>query len=173
MSSTLDLQDANIPEIVDNLATIIFSPLIVPVAEAIKQPAIRTTIQEGMALSARMGQVVTEASEALERIAAEVNPDLTTNGREKFSSRSSQKNLTNGKSAISQDLENLMSDINADVNRMTNGVADLRLLVPLALGLFTIRQLIKQGLKLEEIPWYILAWFTFDAFIKLNNNNEI
>ncbi|WP_414566719.1 MULTISPECIES: DUF5132 domain-containing protein [unclassified Anabaena] len=173
MSSTLDSQDANIPEIVDNLATIIFSPLIVPVAEAVKQPVIRTTIQEGMALSARMGQVVTEASEALERIAAEVNPDLTTNGREKFSSRTSQQTFTDGKSVIAQDLENLMSDINADVNRMTNGVADLRLLAPLALGLFAIGQLIKQGLKFEEIPWYILAWFAFDAFIKLNNNDKI
>ena len=157
MTYTFDLQKVNVPEIVDSLATIIFSPLIIPVAEVVKQPIVRTTITEGMAISERLGQVVTAASEALEKIAAEVNPDLTKNGLQTLSYQSNQYNLTNGKSAIAQDLENVMSDLNADVNHMTHGVADLRLLVPLGLSLLAIGQLLKQGLKFEEIPWYILA----------------
>lgn len=173
MSSTFDLQEVNVPEIVDNLATIICSPLIIPIAEAVKQPLVRTTIQQGMAVAERLGQVVTEASEAVENLVAEINPDLTPNGRKTFISSITQDNLTDGKSAIAQDLENVMSDFNADVNRMTNGVADLRLILPLALALLAIQQLLRQGFKLEEIPWYILAWFAFDSFIKLNNNTDI
>ncbi|BAY17733.1 hypothetical protein NIES21_35750 [Anabaenopsis circularis NIES-21] len=65
-----------------------------------------------------------------------------------------------------------MSDFNADVYTMTNGAADLRLIVPLGLGLFALTQLIKQGFKFEDTPWYILAWFAFDSFIKLNVTEE-
>ncbi|WP_107806107.1 DUF5132 domain-containing protein [Nodularia spumigena] len=158
MTSTFDWQKVNVPEIVDSLTTIIFSPLIIPVAEAVKQPVIRNTIKEGMALSQRCQEVVNEAMERFENRAAEVN---------------TQDYLTDGRSSVAEDFVNVMSDLNADVDRMTNGVVDLRLLVPLALSILAIRQLLKQGLKLEEIPWYILAWFAFDSFVKLNDKDEV
>ncbi|WP_052314754.1 hypothetical protein [Nostoc sp. PCC 7107] len=55
---------------------------------------------------------------------------------------------------------------------MTNSAADLRLIVPLCLGLFTLTQLIKQGFKFEDTPLYILVWFAFNSLIKLNITEE-
>jgi hypothetical protein len=31
------------------------------------------------------------------------------------------------------------------------------------------RQLIIKGLQIDEIPWYSLAWYAFDSFVKLND----
>ncbi len=173
MTSTFDWQQVNVPEIVDSLVTIIFSPLIIPVAEAVKQPVIRSSIKEGMALFERCQEVVGEAIEELENKAAEVNTNFTPETRQSFQHKTTQKYLTDGRSSVAQDFVNVMSDLNADVDRMTNGVVDLRLLVPLSLSLFAIRQLLKQGWQFAEIPWYILAWFAFYSFVKLNNQDEL
>ncbi|TVP61212.1 MAG: DUF5132 domain-containing protein [Nodularia sp. (in: Bacteria)] len=173
MTPTFDLQKVNVPEIVESLMTMIFSPLILPVAEAVKQPVVRSTIKESMALSERFKEFVAEVMEEFENKTAELNTNLTLQKQQNFHHRTTQDYVTDGRSSVAEDFVNVMSDLNADVDRMTNGVVDLRLLVPLGLSLFAIRQLLKQGLKLEEIPWYILAWFAFDSFVKLNNKNEV
>jgi hypothetical protein len=45
---------------------------------------------------------------------------------------------------------------------------DLRFLFPLSLSLLALRQLLVKGWQLELIPWYVLAWYAFDSFIKLH-----
>lgn len=50
------------------------------------------------------------------------------------------------------------------VGRMANGAFDLRLLVPVGLGALAIRQMLREGLELEKIPWYVLAWDAFQSF---------
>ncbi|CEJ46635.1 DUF5132 domain-containing protein [Umezakia ovalisporum] len=167
MTSTCHWQQVNIFEIVDSLATMISSSLILSVAYVVKQPVVRTTITEGMALSERFKEVVTEAIDEFENQAGQVNTDFNPETGQDF------QYVRDGRSVVAQDLVNIMSDFNADVDRMTNGVVDLRLLVPLGLSLFAIAQLVKQGLRLEEISWYILAWFAFDSFVRLNNENEL
>ncbi|MBE9205282.1 DUF5132 domain-containing protein [Nostoc sp. LEGE 06077] len=161
MESNFNWEKVNLPEIVDGLTAIIFSPIIVPVAEVIKQPLVQTAIQEGINLSQSYQEIVAiiTDNERYRRTIEEFN-------YRKCSTSSAY--LTDYKSAIAQDLLNIMSDFNADVYKMTNRAADLRLIIPLGLGLFAMTQLIKQGLKLEYIPWYIIAWFAFDSFIKLN-----
>jgi len=56
---------------------------------------------------------------------------------------------------------------------MTNGVADLRLLLPLGFGALALRQVLDKGFELEEIPWYTLAWYAFDSFVKLHNSGKL
>lgn len=51
---------------------------------------------------------------------------------------------------------------------ITNSAVDLRLLFPLGLSILALRQLILKGVQLEAIPWYVLAWYAFDSFMKLN-----
>ena len=46
--------------------------------------------------------------------------------------------------------------------------ADLRLLVPLALGALSARQALRDAPGLERAPWYVLAWYAFASFVKLN-----
>ncbi|MBU7582689.1 MAG: DUF5132 domain-containing protein [Nostoc sp. TH1S01] len=165
MEPTFDWEKVNLPEIVEGLSAIIFSPMIVPVAEVIKQPLVQTAIKEGINLSQSY-------QETIAAITGDSRTQQTTAELNYRNSSTSQTYLTNGKSAIAKDLLNIMSDFNTDVYKMTNGAADLRLIVPLGLGLFALNQLIKQGFKLEDIPWYILVWFAFDSFTKLNPSEE-
>ncbi|OCQ98709.1 DUF5132 domain-containing protein [Nostoc sp. MBR 210] len=163
MESNFDWEKVNLPEIFEGLSAIIFSPMIVPVAEVIKQPLVQTAIKEGINLSQSYQEAVTVITDNVQTRQTDQN----------YRNQSiSQPYLTDNQSAIAKDLLNIMSDFNADVDKMTNGTADLRVIVPLGLGLFALSQLIKQGFKFEDIPWYILAWFAFDSFIKLNDTEK-
>ena len=62
--------------------------------------------------------------------------------------------------------------LNQRVKTVTNDTVDLRFLLPLSFGVLAVRQLIVKGWQLEIIPWYVLAWYAFDSFIKLNSTNE-
>jgi hypothetical protein len=159
MTSTFDLQTVNLPEMVDSVTTIICSPLIIPVAEVVKQPVVRTTISEGMLLSQRLQAVVTAAMQEWENQAA-----VQSHLRQDFQLRRDR----DGKPSMAEDFINVMSDFNTDVDRLTDGVMDLRSLLTLTLALFALGQLVKQGPQLDTIPWYLLAWFAFDSFVKLH-----
>ncbi|BAY18358.1 hypothetical protein NIES21_42040 [Anabaenopsis circularis NIES-21] len=69
-------------------------------------------------------------------------------------------------------IANAVYDLNDRVERATNNVVDLRLIFPLALGCLSVRQLLVRGLQLEIIPWYVLAWYAFDSFIKLHGTTK-
>ena len=58
--------------------------------------------------------------------------------------------------------------LNQQVKEVTQGILDLRFLIPFSFGILAIRQLLVKGIMLEVIPWYVLAWYSFDSFIKLH-----
>lgn len=65
------------------------------------------------------------------------------------------------------------TDLNQKVQTATNNTVDLRFLVPLSLGILAMRQLLIKGWQLELIPWYVLAWYAFDSFVKLHSTTDI
>jgi len=77
-----------------------------------------------------------------------------------------------GKSQAAVGVSNAVVDLNKQVQQATSNVVDLRVLFPLGLGIFSIRQLLVRGLQLETIPWYVLAWYAFDSFIKLHGTSQ-
>lgn len=77
-----------------------------------------------------------------------------------------------GKSDAAEEVSNAVVDLNKRVRQATDNVVDLRFLFPLGLGIFSIRQLLARGLQLEIIPWYVLAWYAFDSFIKLHATSQ-
>jgi hypothetical protein len=77
-----------------------------------------------------------------------------------------------GKSEAATDLAEAIADLNRRVGDATDGTVDLRFLVPLGFGTLALRQLIVKGLQLEFIPWYVLAWYAFDSFIKLHYTSD-
>ena len=77
-----------------------------------------------------------------------------------------------GKSDAAEEVSNAVVDLNKRVRQATDNVVDLRFLFPLGLGIFSIRQLLARGLQLETIPWYVLAWYAFDSFIKLHATSQ-
>jgi hypothetical protein len=164
MSSRFDIQSINLPTIADGLTAILFSPVILPIAEVVKKPLVQSTIKEGIAISERYQNAMSEIAESWER--------ATNTSQKPRETISSQSHLKNGKSDAAKNFVDGVSELNAELSRMTNGVADLRVILPVGLGLFAIRQLVRQGWKLDEIPWYILAWYTVDTFVKLNSEEE-
>ncbi|KAB8315932.1 DUF5132 domain-containing protein [Tolypothrix campylonemoides VB511288] len=172
MASTFDLETLNIPEIVEGITAFVVAPVVFPVAAAVKQPVVQAAIKEGIALSERCKEAVAEAGEVIENLAAEVNTDLIKQKQGQFSSQTAQNYSTNGKSEVAKDLMHVVSDVNADVARITNGFVDLRLLLPLGLSALAIRQLVTKGLQIDEIPWYTLTWYAFDTFLKFNDGDQ-
>lgn len=50
----------------------------------------------------------------------------------------------------------------------TGQKVDLRLLFPLGLFAFAVRQIAVAGLGLNQVPGYVLLWYAFDSFWKLH-----
>jgi len=80
--------------------------------------------------------------------------------------------LSEGKSEVATNVTSAISDLNERVGKATDGVVDLRMLVPVALGLLSLRQLLENGWEIDSAPWYVLAWYAFDSFIKLHYTAE-
>ncbi|MEA5572077.1 HMA2 domain-containing protein [Calothrix sp. UHCC 0171] len=70
-------------------------------------------------------------------------------------------------------VSNTVIDLNQRVKEATSGQLDIRVLFPFGLGCLAIRQLIIKGLQFDIIPWYVLAWYAFDSFIKLHGTNRL
>lgn len=72
------------------------------------------------------------------------------------------------KSVAANGVTDAVSDLNQRVSSLTHGVVDLRFLLPVGFGTLAVRQLMAKGLQFDIIPWYVLAWYSFDSFIKLH-----
>ena len=75
---------------------------------------------------------------------------------------------THGHSGAAAEVSRVAGDLNQRVRRLTKGSIDLRFLLPLSFAVLACRQLVVKGLQFELIPWYVLAWYAFDSFIKLH-----
>ncbi len=80
--------------------------------------------------------------------------------------------ITRGESDSAADVAGAFVDLNQKVSQATNGFIDLRFIVPVGLGTLAIRQLLIKGLQLDVVPWYVLAWYSFDSFLKLHYTNK-
>ena len=60
---------------------------------------------------------------------------------------------------------------NGSVLRATDGSLDLRMVFPAALGGLALRQLLRQGIGLRSAPWYVLAYYAFDSYVKLHDRD--
>ncbi|MGH1396278.1 MAG: HMA2 domain-containing protein [Trichormus sp.] len=76
--------------------------------------------------------------------------------------------ITEGNTEAATNVASAVVDLNKRVKQATEGVVDIRFLFPLGLSILAVRQLIIKGLQFEIIPWYVLAWYSFDSFIKLH-----
>lgn len=65
-------------------------------------------------------------------------------------------------------IRRMTAHFNTSVTGISNGV-ELRMLVPVALLTLSVRQALRRrGTSLAHAPWYVLAWYGFDAFQRLN-----
>ena len=88
----------------------------------------------------------------------------------KFSESSSKSlNVTPQYSKAAVTVNQVANNLNHYVGQASNNIVDLRVLIPLSFGLLAWRQLMLKGWQLETIPWYVLAWYAFDSFLKLQD----
>ena len=68
--------------------------------------------------------------------------------------------------------DSAIADLNQRVLELTNGIVDLRFVLPVGLGTLAVLQLMTFGWQFEVVPWFVLAYFAFDSFIKLNSFSD-
>jgi hypothetical protein len=73
-------------------------------------------------------------------------------------------------SVVATALTRKLSHIDRSVFRATHGVLDLRMVVPISLAGLSVRQLMRYGVRFRAVPWYTLAYYSFDTFIKLHTS---
>lgn len=61
-----------------------------------------------------------------------------------------------------------VSDLENQVGPTLGRILDLKLLVPLGFGALAALQLARRGLEIGAAPWYLLAYFAFESFVRLN-----
>jgi hypothetical protein len=169
MASRFDWEELRVPEIIDGMTAFLVAPVILTVASAVKQPGVQSAIKGGITLAERCKEAWAETTETIENLAAEVNSELIA---QKQAQSNSQSYVPSEQFDIGGELMHALSEANLEMRRLTNGLVDWRLIVPLGLGSLAIRQLLIKGLQLDEIPWYTLAWYAFDSFAKLNDSSE-
>lgn len=66
---------------------------------------------------------------------------------------------------LGRQVNKLAGSANQRVEGLTGGTIDIRLLVPIGLGVLAAREIMRGGL--HAAPWYTLLWWTFDSYLKL------
>ena len=69
-------------------------------------------------------------------------------------------------------LTDAISDLESRLGFSTGRILNLKLLVPLGFGVLAFLQLARRGFQLEGAPWYVLAYFAFESFARLNKPDE-
>jgi hypothetical protein len=171
MASEFEFEEINVSEVVEGLTAVALAPIVLPLAAGANQPLGKALIKEGLAFSERCQEAVAEARERVEDLMAEARAELDEE-QQRQPKPQAGKTHRRGKSQIAVQLRNAVSQCDEQIGWLTNSMADLRVLVPLGFGAFALRQLIVEGPQLDKIPWYNMAWYAFDSFLKLNELEE-
>jgi len=62
-----------------------------------------------------------------------------------------------------------LSDAVSELDSGTKGILNLKLLVPLGFAALAVVQIARRGFEIGGAPWYLLAYFAFESFTKLNS----
>ena len=85
----------------------------------------------------------------------------------------SPPSATPDRSTVATNITGVLSQWNQKVNQFTEGSIDLKSLIPFLLGSWALRQFFKGTAGTKFVPWYALAWYAFDMFVKFNKSSEV
>lgn len=151
--------------IVKNLVAFMAAPVVLPLTAMLKQPAAQELIKQGMVVSERCKESAAELNELIEDLLAEANAELVTS---KSSVTASSHPDAPSSAIVAEDICAIATELNTQTLALTDGWLDLPTLAAAGLGLIALRQLFLKGVQLNTLPWYVLAWYAFDSFIKLH-----
>jgi len=173
MAKTLDRFDDLIWRIgLDPLGAVFQLPIAVSVATVLDVPWVKAGAKRAFGIAVEGLAVVEEAQERL-AVTQEHIEDRWAEIEQMVAAKVTRhrgKTCNGGgeRSVISMMLIETAAEFNGWAKDVTGNEVDLGFLIPFAFGAIAIRQLIEQGLRLKEIPWYVPAWYAFDTFLKLN-----
>ena len=75
-------------------------------------------------------------------------------------------------SLTAQRVQRTFHEVDVRLAELSNGRWDLRSVVPAAFALLSARQILRDFGALGSAPWYVLAWYAFDSFIKLHQEHS-
>jgi Protein of unknown function (DUF5132) len=176
MTDELGSDRAAMLESIEGMQAFLLAPIVLPIAVGVDNPFVQTLLREGIILHERVKEAIAHIEEVLDDLASEANTKLIERSQIERSQTASQSSSREANEQVktsqaAESLMNTVSEINTHVRQATNGIVDLQLLFPLGLGAIALKQLLQKGFELEEIPWYVLAWYAFDSFVKLNETS--
>ncbi len=74
-----------------------------------------------------------------------------------------------GVETSAKSLTDAVSDLDGHLRSATKGLLNLKLLVPVGFGALAVLQLARRGFEITGAPWYLLAYFAFESFNRLNS----
>lgn len=169
MALELESEEVRLQQLFEGITALILAPIVLPLAAGVNNPLGKAAIKNSLIISEKVKEALAQTQEVFEDLAAEVQAELAAKPKVETTSTTDENQPSNGKSLVGESLINVVSDYNEQVKQTTAGVVDLRLLVPGGLAALALRQMLSKGLQLDEIPWYTLAWYAFDTFMKLND----
>lgn len=171
MSSELNSKTGQESALAEAITAILLVPIALPVATAVSTPLGKEAIKMAILLVERAKETIAQTQEALEDLTAEVQAELASQPPPRSIAEAAQDKWQLGKLPTAEEVTDGISGFNQQLRQATQGMVDLRLLVPMGLGAIALRQLLLKGWQLEDIPWYVLAWYAFDSFFKLNQES--
>ncbi|MDR3566994.1 MAG: hypothetical protein P4L43_03095 [Syntrophobacteraceae bacterium] len=69
-------------------------------------------------------------------------------------------------------LSDAVFDLEKQAGPLLANLVDLKMLVPIGFGALAALQLARRGLEIGGAPWYLLAYFALESFVKLNPPEE-
>jgi hypothetical protein len=76
-------------------------------------------------------------------------------------------------SEVATRIQRAFGDIDARLHELSAGRWNLRSVVPAAFGVLALRAILRDPGALAAAPWYVLAWYAFDSFIKLHQEPKV
>lgn len=185
MSADFDLQSVEISEVFEGVAAVLLAPIVLPLASAVNQPLVKNALKEGIAFTERCQEAVADAQERLEDTFAEAQAEVNAERRGHSESgngssdtierqdwpsyqRTTGQFTDQSSTETANQVRDTVNELNRQIRWLTNDLLDLRMLMATGLGLFALRQILVRGLRLDEIPWYAVAWYALDTFVKFH-----
>ncbi len=164
---TAAIPDANLAlpsptEVLSGLAVLIVAPAIVAFNAAAKDPTVRPWLKQGITIAEHGREAIAAAQEHWQDLTAEVQADLIEH----------RQTETPPTARLTTELQTIATTLDTQTRSLTRGWVDLKTVIPLGLGAIALRQLLTKGFQLEDIPWYVLAWYAFDSFMILNRDAD-
>ena len=153
----------------DDIAALFLAPVWVATAESVEQPLVKDVLKAAIALQERGKESFAHLEEVIADLRAEVEAELAQEQETSSQSENAAVVYDQTDSALAQTVRKGMSEFDTRIREATKGTVDARSLTPIVFGGLALRQLIFKGLQLDDVPWYVLAWYSFDSFMKFHD----